>query len=137
MSVTLTEYNHPINMHPVSLFPSLLTYGLVGPLIIRVVLGITLTYAGYQKIKGRGTSSGSNTVIYGVAEIAIALFLVIGLFTQLAALLNAIILVIKLGFKAREGKFLSDGINYYILLLTMAISLMFTGAGFLAFDLPL
>jgi len=137
MSVTLTEYNHPINMHPVSLFPSLLTYSQVAPLIIRAALGITLIYAGYQKIKGRGTSSGSNSVIYGVAEIAIALFLVIGLFTQLAALLNAVILVIKLGFKAREGKFLSDGINYYILLLTMAISLMFTGAGFLAFDLPL
>ena len=47
------------------------------------------------------------------------------------------ILVIKLGFKAREGKLLSSGINYYILLLAMAISLMFTGAGFLAFDLPL
>jgi len=137
MSVTLTEYNHPINMHPVSLFPSLLTYGLVGPLIIRLVLGITLAYFGYQKIINRGQSSGSNTVIYGIMEIAIALFLVIGLFTQLAALLNAIILVIKLGFKAKEGKLLSDGINYYILLLTMAISLMFTGAGFLAFDLPL
>jgi uncharacterized membrane protein YphA (DoxX/SURF4 family) len=124
-------------MHPLSLFPSLLTYQQIAPLLIRLVLGITLAYFGYEKTMRRGESSGSNSVIYGVVEVVIALFLVIGLFTQLAALLNAIILVIKLGFKAREGKLLSDGINYYILLLVMSISLMFTGAGFLAFDLPL
>jgi uncharacterized membrane protein YphA (DoxX/SURF4 family) len=120
-----------------SLFPSLLTYQQAGPFIIRVVLGLTLAYFGYLKIMKRGTSSGSNSVSYGIAEVLIAIFLVIGLFTQLAALLNAIILLIKLGFKAKVGKFLSDGVNYYILLLVMAISLMFTGPGFFAFDLPL
>ncbi len=120
-----------------SLFPALLTYQQFGPFIIRLVLGITLAYFGYEKIRRRGTSSGSNSVLYGAVEIFIAIFLIIGLFTQLAALLNAVILVIKLGFKARDRKFLSDGINYYILLLVMAVSLLFTGAGFFAFDLPL
>lgn len=120
-----------------SLFPSLLSYDQLSPLILRVVLGITLAYFGYQKIIGKGGSSGSNTKIYGGVEIIIAIFLIIGLFTQLAALLNAIILVIKLGFKVRDRKFLTDGINYYLLLLAIAISVMFTGAGWLAFDLPL
>lgn len=120
-----------------SLFPSLLTYEQIGPLLIRLILGITLAYFGYEKIKNHGTSSGSNSKLYGAIEIFIAIFLIIGLYTQLAALLNAVILVIKLGFKARDKKFLSDGINYYILLLTMAVSLLFTGAGFWAFDLPL
>jgi uncharacterized membrane protein YphA (DoxX/SURF4 family) len=120
-----------------SLFPYLFTYEQVAPLIIRVVLGVTLAYFGYQKIKNRGTSSGSNTARYGAIEIFIALFLVIGLWTQLAALINAIILIVKIGFKIRHKQFLNDGINYYILLLTMALSLLFTGAGFLAFDLPL
>jgi uncharacterized membrane protein YphA (DoxX/SURF4 family) len=115
----------------------LLSYGQVSPLLIRLVLGITLAYFGYQKIKGRGQSSGSNSVVYGVVEVVIALFLVIGLFTQLAALLNAVILVIKLGVKVKEKKFLSDGVNYYVLLLAMAVSLLFTGAGLFAFDLPL
>ena len=85
----------------------------------------------------KGTSSGSNAKGYGAVEILISIFLIIGLFTQLAALLNAIILVIKLGFKARDKAFLTDGINYYILLLVMAVSLIFTGPGFFAFDLPL
>ncbi len=120
-----------------SLFPSLLTYQQIGPLLIRLVLGITLLFFGYKKLVNKGTSSGSNAKGYGVIEIFISIFLIIGLFTQLAALLNAAILVIKLGFKARDGKFLTDGINYYILLLIMAISLLFTGPGFFAYDLNL
>lgn len=120
-----------------SLFPYLLTYEQLAPFILRVVLGITLAYFGYKKIKKQGSSSGSNSVIYGAVEIIIAAFLVIGLFTQLAALINAVILVIKIGYKIRDKAFLTDGINYYILLLAMAIAVALSGAGFLAFDLPL
>jgi uncharacterized membrane protein YphA (DoxX/SURF4 family) len=120
-----------------SLFPSLFAYEQVGPLIIRLTLGITLLYFGYRKTLKKGTSSGSNARLYGIVEIVIGIFLVIGLFTQLAALLNAIILVIKLGFKIRDGAFLTDGINYYILLLAMAVALLFMGPGFLAYDLHL
>jgi uncharacterized membrane protein YphA (DoxX/SURF4 family) len=101
------------------------------------MLGITLAYFGYLKIKGRGKSSGSNSKIYGYTEVFISIFLIIGLFTQVAALLNALILVIKLGHKVRDKAFLTDGINYYLLLLVMAISLVLTGPGVLAFDLPL
>ena len=120
-----------------SLFPSLFTYGLVAPLIIRIVLGATLIDFGYRKIIKKGDSSGSNTPTYGVMEIVLGAFLIVGFFTQLAALLNAIILVIKLGFKLKQGKLLNDGVNYYIILLAMAISLLFSGPGYFAFDLPL
>jgi putative oxidoreductase len=120
-----------------SIFPSLLAFEGFSPLIIRLVLGITLAWFGYQKIKGRGHSSGSNSLIYGVIEVIVSIFLIIGLFTQVAALINALILVIKLGFKVNQKAFLTDGVNYYILLLAMAISLVFTGPGFIAFDLPL
>lgn len=120
-----------------SMIPSLLTYQQAGPLVIRLVLGITLLEFGWRKVRGKGDSSGSNSAVYGGIEMFISIFLIIGLFTQIAALLNIIILIIKLGFKARQGLLLSDGINYYILLLAMAVSLMFTGPGFYAFDLPL
>jgi uncharacterized membrane protein YphA (DoxX/SURF4 family) len=124
-------------MHPLSLIPSLLTYQMVGPLIIRLVLGITLAYFGYEKIMKRGESSGSNTITYGIVEVVVALFLIVGLFTQVAAILNAVILIIKLAVKAKNKQLFTDGINYYILLLAMALSLIVTGAGFLAFDMPL
>jgi uncharacterized membrane protein YphA (DoxX/SURF4 family) len=120
-----------------SLFPSLLAYEALGPFIIRVMLGITLAYFGYRKTIEKGTSSGSNSKLYGILEIAVAVFLVIGLFAQLAAFINAIILVIKIGHKISDGKFLNDGINYYLLLFAMALSVIFTGAGAFGFDLPL
>ncbi len=120
-----------------SLFPSLLIYERFGQFLIRFVLGVTLAYFGYRKVIAKGHSSGSNSQMYGATEIFLSLFLIIGLYTQLAALLNAIILVIKLSFKAKEGSLLSDGINYYILLLTMAVAVVFMGAGAFAFDLPL
>lgn len=124
-------------MHTLSLFPYLLSHQQLSPFIIRIVLGVTLAYFGYRKMLGQGQSSGSNSKTYGIVEIVVACFLIIGLWTQLAALLNAIILLIKIGFKIKEKKFLTDGVNYYVLLLTMAISLIFTGAGFLAIDYPL
>jgi uncharacterized membrane protein YphA (DoxX/SURF4 family) len=124
-------------MHTLSLFPYLLSYQQLSPFIIRIVLGVTLAYFGYDKIRDGAKSSGSNSKIYGWVEIIVAIFLIIGLWTQLAAILNAVILVIKIGWKIKEKKFLTDGVNYYILLLAMAISLVFTGAGFLAIDYPL
>ncbi len=120
-----------------SIFPYFLTYEQIAPLILRLVLGITLAWFGYMKSKGRGSSSGSNTAIYGGIEIIVAIFLIIGLFTQLAALINALILVIKIGYKIRDKKFLTNGVNYYVLLLAMTIAVILSGAGFLAFDLPL
>ncbi len=120
-----------------SLFPSLLTYEQLSPFILRIVLGVTLAYFGYLKLMGKGQSSGSNTKIYGAVEVITAAFLVIGLYTQLAALINAVILAIKIIFKARDKKLLTDGINYYLLLLAIAVSLIFTGAGWFSFDLPL
>jgi uncharacterized membrane protein YphA (DoxX/SURF4 family) len=120
-----------------SLFPSLLAYQELGPFFIRIILGITLGYFGYRKLMNTGTSSGSNAKGYGVVEIIIAIFLIIGLFTQLAALLNAVILIIKIGFKARNKALFTDGINYYVLLLTMAVALIFMGPGLFAYDLPL
>lgn len=120
-----------------SLFPYLFTFDQAAPLVLRLVLGITLAWFGYRKIKQQGKSSGSNSIIYGAIEILIAIFLIIGLFTQLAALLNALILVIKIAYKIRDRKFLTDGINYYVLLLAIALAVAVLGPGWFAFDLPL
>ncbi|MBP6858528.1 MAG: DoxX family protein [Candidatus Pacebacteria bacterium] len=120
-----------------SVFPTLLSYEQLAPFILRMMLGITLAYFGYQKILGKGGSSGSNTKIYGGIEVLISVFLIIGLWTQVAALVNAVILVVKIGFKIRHKEFLTNGVNYYLLLLAMAVSVMFLGAGWFAFDMPL
>ena len=117
-----------------TILPWLLYYPMVAVLILRIVLGVTLIYFGYLKVRGIGQSSGSNSVTYGWAEIITGVMLVIGFFTQLAALINAVILIIKLAVKIKEGKFLSDGINYYLLLLAIAVALLFLSPGWLAID---
>jgi uncharacterized membrane protein YphA (DoxX/SURF4 family) len=116
------------------LFPSLLAHNQIAPLIIRIIGGATLGHFGYQKSIDQGQSSGSNSRVYGVIEAILSIMIIIGLLTQFAALLCIIILVIKIGLKAREHKLLTSGVNYYILLLAMMISLLFTGPGLLSFD---
>ncbi len=116
------------------IFPALHGRADIAALILRIVLGGTLAYFAWLKIRGRGASSGSNSTRYGVVELIIAVFLLVGLYTQLCAFLNALILVIKLFFKYKEGKLFSDGINYYILLLSIAVALLFMSPGMWALE---
>jgi uncharacterized membrane protein YphA (DoxX/SURF4 family) len=113
---------------------------MVAPLVIRLALAGSFGWIGYKKIKNINASDDGNAStarILGIVGIVLALFILIGLFTQLMALFIAIILVVKLADKVKRGAFLSDGVNYYLILLAIAIALMFSGGGFLAFDLPL
>ena len=124
-----------MNIAPI--VPGLLVYHDIGPLVIRLIVGVTLLYFGFKKVKHHSDSSGSTSPQYGIVEILVALTFILGVFTQLAAILNIIILVIKLGFKWREGKLFKDGVNYYVLLLAMVVSLLFTGPGAYALDTTL
>ena len=119
-----------------SIFPSLLTYSLVAPLLIRLALATAFGWIAYTNIKSVKIPGGKFRIL-GTIEMILALCVLIGLFTQLIALFIAIILAVKLAYKVKQGAFLSDGVNYYLILLVMAVALMFSGAGFLAFDLPL
>lgn len=101
-----------------SIFPSLLTYGLLAPLILRVVVALVLFYSGYRQQN-----------ILGWLTVIGTLGLFLGLFTQPVALLLALIISI------RPDKNLPSTQRW--LLLAILLSLLVTGPGFLAFDLPL
>ena len=120
-----------------SIFPSLLSYQELSPFLIRIVLAITIGYFGYKLIASRKQNSDKKLLVLGVVQIILGILVLLGLYTQLAALIIAIILLVKLILKAMNKELLTDGINYYILLLVMAVSLLFTGAGWCGFDLPL
>jgi uncharacterized membrane protein YphA (DoxX/SURF4 family) len=70
-------------------------------------------------------------------EIVSGAFLVVGYLTQIAALVMAVILFAEAYVELRDGALLKRDIVFYILLLVICISLIFTGAGVFAFDLPL
>lgn len=115
-----------------SVFPSLLTWSQLSPFLIRLTLGAVFVFWTYGVFK-RKPADKIIGIIGGIAGI----LLVIGLYTQIAALVATLIMLVCLVEKIKKSLFFNDGVNYYFLLLIMALSLLFTGAGFWAFDLPL
>ncbi|MCI0619661.1 DoxX family protein [Candidatus Wolfebacteria bacterium] len=133
-----------------SVFPQLLTFSLIAPFILRVAVGFAFIALGASHF-GKGVPdvreelmrvfpwAGSLVVFLGVAELILGILLVVGLWTQVAALLAGIG-SLKLAFLKHRFAFRAVApfsIGVYILLAIMSLSLLLTGAGFFAFDLPL
>lgn len=130
-------------------FPSLLDYSWYAPLILRVVLGIILIDLGVLKFKSERASwittlsayrlkpAAFFVSVYGAIEIIGGALLVIGLFTQVAALVFVILSAIECYTEFTEGNVLKRDIVFYVLLFAIALSLLLTGAGAFARDLPL
>ncbi len=89
-------------------------------------------YFGYERLAKSKTEKSLAAV-----KILVGILFVIGLYTQVASLLALLILGFRLVQKIRHKAFLSAGVNYYLILFVIALSLLFTGAGTWAFDLPL
>jgi len=132
-----------------SLFPDLIAYGLIGPLILRAALGIIFFDFGWTKLgqqkevkaalfESLGLKPGSVFVlIFGVLELAAGALLIVGLFTQGAAFFAALISLAAAALKKRRPESLESSFGFLVLCFIIALSLLFTGAGFLAFDLTL
>lgn len=121
-----------------ALFPALLSYHFFAPLILRIILALTFIHFGKHKIRQSTEYVAlkfAKTI--GWTEVILGALLIVGIFTQLVAGLVSIILVIQLLHKIKSKAFLTDGVNYYLILLVIAISLILTGPGHYAFDLPL
>jgi uncharacterized membrane protein YphA (DoxX/SURF4 family) len=117
-----------------SLFPELLTYSLIAPLLLRLTIAMVFIFWAYRmaRMVGRTQKDVLMSVVYGISGL---LFLV-GIFTQFASLVAVVVLGVHIIKKIMSRAFLTDGVNYYLILLAIAISLLFTGPGFFAFDLP-
>lgn len=128
-------------------FPELLFLGFFAPTLLRVAAAVLFFYYAYTHFHNKEALSRTRFPVFGagawiiwfsiVVEVAVAAGLLFGYGTQLAALLGALI-----GLKGMvwAGKFptyfvLSRGASF--LLLVICLSLMVTGAGALAMDLPL
>jgi uncharacterized membrane protein YphA (DoxX/SURF4 family) len=117
-----------------SLFPSLLSYSPLGPFLLRVVLAAILFYWAYGRFKGPRTRI---LISAGIVEAVTGFLLLIGLFTQLAALILIIVMTVKLSQKIKTKAFFTDGVNYFFIVLVIAITVLFMGPGAFSFDLPL
>ena len=130
-------------------FPILLSFALLAPFILRVVAGIVFINLGFLKItreRKRWTllleflgfkPSQKVIVVLGGIEMVGGFFILAGAFTQITALIFSVILLIEVFVEYKEESILSRNIVFYLLMFAITLSLIFSGAGFFAFDLPL
>lgn len=132
-----------------NIFPTLLGFGILSPFILRIALGLVMLDFGYSKVtklkKEKDSmfeSLGLKPGIYyvyaiGILEILIGLALIFGIATQLAGLFSAIISILAILIKKRGHEKIKSSFGFLTLCLVISLSLILTGAGFMAFDWPL
>ena len=130
-------------------FPSLLIYSLVAPFILRIVVGIIFLDLGLVLFKGekeRWLLSLSTLRIpkprlalkvLGIIEIAGGLMFIFGFYTQIAALALALLTFCEAYTEYKDPSVLKRSLVFYTLLLAITASLLVSGAGAFAIDLPL
>ncbi len=144
-------------MHIVSLFPNLLDFQMLGIFMLRVTLGIIFVYFWYKKFFHQHADESPDSrlgrklkdiiglrpakvfflVATSVEGIAGAL-LVIGLWTQGAAIVTGTLMLIASFIKHHRPSVLpKNTTEFYVLLAVVSFALIFLGPGAFAIDLPL
>jgi hypothetical protein len=128
-------------------FPALLTYGFFAPTILRVAAALVFLYMAYTVYQHRAQAAQVPLPLVGVQSWApgfavlaygiIGLSLLLGYYTQIGAILGAIASLKKLFWGKRLQVLFPLSRASSLLLFAICLSLLVTGAGALAFDLPL
>lgn len=130
-------------------FPDLLTYGIMSPFILRLVLGFIAIDLGLLKL---GKEKNAWTKLFETIHFQPALFLVklmalveivgglaliLGSYTQITAIVFSILFFSETVLEYREESLEKRNLAFYILMLAISLSLIFSGAGAFALDLSL
>ena len=130
-------------------FPELLNLAFFAPLLLRLVLGLIFLDLGLLKFRGEkerwlisfnalGLRPADFLLpVYAVLQIAGGALLVIGLWTQVAALAFALFTGIELYVEWKAREILKRDLVFYLLAFAISLSLLLTGAGAFAVDIPL
>ncbi len=130
-------------------FPDLLTYSLLAPFLLRLIVGFVFIDLGvllFKKENERWILSFKTlripnpiiaTKILAIIQVAGGAMLVVGLYTQIAALVLGILTFIEIYLEYKDPSILKRNIVFYMLVFTILLSLLLSGAGAFAIDLPL
>ena len=132
-----------------NVFPDLLNYSLLAPFILRLVIGVIFLDLGMLKFKSekqRWLASFETlglrpttlfVPLYGLLQIVGGLMLIAGLWTQVAALAFVIFTGAELYIEWSAREVLKRDMVFYLLVFVISLSLLLTGAGAYAIDIPL
>jgi putative oxidoreductase len=127
-------------------FPDLLTYQIFAPFILRVIVGFIVINLGYLKFGKEKTQwkelfetihfhpAELCTKILATVEIVGGLFLLAGAYTQITAMVFAVLFFCEAVLEYREEDLESRNLTFYILMFAIVLSLIFLGAGIFALD---
>ena len=130
-------------------FPELLMYSLLGPFVLRVLVGLIFLDLGLLKFrseKERWVASFETlglrpadlfVPLYAMLQVAGGILLLIGLWTQVAAMVLAAFTGIELYVEWQARDILKRDMVFYVLIFTISLSIVLTGAGAYAIDIPL
>jgi uncharacterized membrane protein YphA (DoxX/SURF4 family) len=136
-------------MQTFNIFPELFNYSLLAPLILRVILGFIVLNLGSLKL-GREKAGWISsmeilhikpgyffTSALGIIEIIGGLLLIAGAYIQITALVIGAISLMELLIEYKEESILKRDFPFYLLLTAICASLLLTGAGLFAIDIPI
>ena len=130
-----------------SLFPQLLFLTPLAPTILRLSVGVIFVLMAWDFFERREELGRLHYIVLGKGEwipiisalvaAIIGAGLIGGIYTQASALLGALFALKALVWRRRYATFFVHSATTDWLLLVICVSLIFTGAGAFAFDLPL
>ena len=129
-------------------FPDLLSLSFFAPFLLRVMLGVWLVLSSCRHFKRRGELATVLASRFGAlgqiavwliifVECAVGAALVAGFYTQIAALLSGAYALKLLYFRRLSPGLAQESAWFYILVAAISLSLLVTGAGAFAVDVPL
>jgi len=130
-------------------FPSLLMYQDYAPFLLRLVLALIVIDLGFLKFgKERLRWQASLEALHlkpvdiwlkalALIDVVGGIMLLVGWYTQIAALAFVILFGIEFYIEWKDGEIIRRDLTFYFLVLAISISLLITGAGHYAFDIPL
>ncbi|HUD02791.1 MAG TPA: hypothetical protein VMR46_02090 [Candidatus Paceibacterota bacterium] len=124
-----------------NVFPSLLDYSFFAPTLLRLTVAVVLFYLAYQQWKRRSEIAHLRATgfpaISIVVNIVIGVALFVGYYTQIAALCAIAGQCVGLWANRRYPQVVIVPSSTVVVLIVILITIIFTGAGAFAFDLPL
>ena len=122
--------------------PELLSFAFIAPLLLRITIGAyfleQLSVIIHTKYISKKNIKIKNIFKYliGIKTLS-AMAIITGFYTQIAVLILITTTIIDIILEKRESKLKKTKFQLYIFIFVILLSLLITGAGFFAMDMPL